>query len=146
MKIKLLIFISIILCVDFSAQNKIVLKKTQDVQVLDTLNYLKTFEVNKKEYIGKQFSYLLGKMTKIQPQTVWIVPNSTDSTIVQKSLFRFYDMNYPVMNETKMMITWEIGLPYKTVNFNNRRNKFYFSESEKRFYGNKIVKNILVYR
>jgi hypothetical protein len=122
------------------------LKKTQGVNVLDTLNYLKTFEAHKKEYVGKQFSYLLGKMTKIQPQTVWIIPNSLDSTIVQKSLFRFYDMNYPIMNETKMMITWEMALPYKTVSFNNRRNKFYFSESEKRFYGNRIVKNILVYR
>lgn len=146
MKIKLLTLVCVALCVNVSAQNTIVWKKSQDKNVLDTLNYLKTFEVNKKEYIGKQFSYLLGKMTKIQPQTVWIIPNYIDSTVVQKSLFRFYDMNYPIMNETKMMVTWEMGLPYKTVNFNNRRNKFYFSESEKRFYGNKIVKNILVYR
>lgn len=126
------------LCIDFNAQNKPV--------KLDTLSYLKTFEANKKEFIGKKFSYLLSKMDKIQPQTVWIVPNSMDSTVVQKSLFRFYDMNYPIVNETKMIITWEIGLPYKKVKFNSRRNKFYFSISEEQFYGNKIVKNILVYR
>jgi hypothetical protein len=124
--------------IDFNAQNK-------DFQ-LDTLNYLKAFEINKKEFIGKKFSYLLSKMSKIQPQTVWIVPNSIDSTIVQKSLFRFYDMNYPILNETKMIITWEVGLSFNKVKFSNRRNKFYFSTSERQFYENKIVKNILVYR
>ncbi|WP_131726139.1 hypothetical protein [Chryseobacterium sp. Leaf405] len=136
----------IFLCIHCDAQSNIIIKKSQDKAVLDTLQYIKTFEVNKKEYIGKPFSYMLGRMIKIRPQTVWIIPNSVDSMVVQKSLFRFYDMNYPIMNETKMMITWETGLLYKTVNFNNRRNKFYFSESEKRFYGSKIVKNILVYR
>ncbi|MEG1198951.1 MAG: hypothetical protein RSD53_06150, partial [Algoriella sp.] len=40
-------------------------------EVLDTLNYLKTFEVNKSKYIGKPFSVLLADMKKIQPKTVW---------------------------------------------------------------------------
>ncbi|WP_156173297.1 hypothetical protein [Chryseobacterium gallinarum] len=131
-----------------NAQRKAVQKKEERTQIkaLDTLSYLKAFETNKKEYIGKKFSYLLGKMEKIQPQTVWSVPNAKDSMVVAKSLFRFYDTNYPIMNEVKMLITWETGLPFKTVNFNNSRNKFYFSTSERLFYGNKIVKNILVYR
>ncbi|ROI04657.1 hypothetical protein EGI16_08305 [Chryseobacterium sp. G0240] len=128
------------------AQKRVVQKATDKIKVLDTLSYLKTFEANKKEYIGKKFSYLLAKMDKIQPQTVWSVPNSMDSMVVAKSLFRFYDTNYPIMNETKMLITWEKGLPYKTVSFNNQRNKFYFSESERRYYETRIVKNILVYR
>jgi hypothetical protein len=113
---------------------------------IDTLGYLKTFETNKEKYIGKSFSYLLSKMDKMQPQTIWSVPGSRDSMIVTKSLFRFSDINYPIMNETKMLITWEVGLPYKTVSFNNQRNKLYFSESERRYYGTRIVKNILVYR
>lgn len=131
-----------------NAQNKAVnqMKPTQNSKVVDTLGYLKTFEANKKEYVGKSFSYLLSKMGKMQPQTIWSVPSSGDSTVVTRSLFRFSDINYPVMNETKMMITWESQLPYKTVSFNNQRNKFYFSDSERRFYGTRIIKNILVYR
>ncbi|UOU97951.1 hypothetical protein MUU74_15830 [Chryseobacterium daecheongense] len=141
MKFKVILFIFIAFSAHYNAQTKEFKKAT-----LDTLRYLKTFETNKAEYIGKPFSYLLSKMTKIQPKTVWIVPNSNDSTVLQKSLFRFYDMNYPIMNETKMLITWKIGLPYKTVNFNTRRNKFYFSDSERKFYENKIIEDILIYR
>ena len=32
---------------------------------LDTLNYLKQFEVNKAQYINQPFSYLLSQMTQI---------------------------------------------------------------------------------
>ncbi|AZA82989.1 hypothetical protein EG342_14370 [Chryseobacterium lactis] len=134
--------------IGFNAQNKAVnqMKSTKNSKIVDTLGYLKAFEANKKEYVGKSFSFLLSKMDKMQPQTIWSVPSSGDSTVVTRSLFRFSDINYPVMNETKMMITWESQLPYKTVSFNNQRNKFYFSDSERRFYGTRIVKNILVYR
>lgn len=129
-----------------SAQNKRVTKVVKANDVIDTLQYLKTFEANKKEYAGKSFSYLLSKMDKIQPRTIWSVPSSMDSTLVTKSLFRFSDINYPIVNEVKMLITWEAELPYKTVSFNNQRNKFYFSDSERRYYGAKIIRNILVYR
>ncbi|GAE63179.1 hypothetical protein H3Z85_15325 [Chryseobacterium indologenes] len=144
-----IIIISLFLNIYGNAQNKAVMKSPKRVEnnkALDTLGYLKTFEANKAEYIGKNFSYLLSKMKKLQPQTIWSVPNSMDSTVVTKSLFRFSDINYPVMNETKMLITWETELPFKTVNFNNQRNKFYFSQPERQFYGSKIVRNILVYR
>lgn len=146
LRIRVFIITFCFLGISFNAQKQAFVKSTDYKKSFDTLSYLKTFETNKKEYIGKKFSYLLSKMEKIQPRTVWIVPSSIDTTLIQKSIFRFYDMNYPIMNETKMMITWENGLPYKTVSVNNRRNKFYFSDSETRFYGNRIVKNILVYR
>ncbi len=148
MKINVLVLLFCFLNVHFNAQNKAVVKPIKSIKnsKMDTLKYLKSFEADKKKYIGKSFSYLLSKMDKMQPQTIWSVPGSRDSTVVTKSLFRFSDINYPIMNETKMLITWEAGLPYKTVSFNNQRNKFYFSESERRYYGARIVKNILVYR
>ncbi len=104
-----IIIISLFLNIYGNAQNKAVMKSPKRVEnnkALDTLGYLKTFEANKAEYIGKNFSYLL----------------------------------------SKMLITWETELPFKTVNFNNQRNKFYFSQPERQFYGSKIVRNILVYR
>lgn len=114
--------------------------------VLDTLSYLKTFEDHKKEYIGRPFSVLLSKMVLIKPQTVWTVPGIHNNDILEKSVFRFYTLNYPVMNETKMLIIWDSPLSYRTVNRNNQLNKFYFSESEEKFYGKQVVKDILVYR
>nr|WP_315029711.1 hypothetical protein [uncultured Chryseobacterium sp.] len=137
------------LSIHANAQNKTIVKPLKGIKnskVIDTLSYLKTFEANKEEYIGKDFSYLLSKMEKMQPKTIWSIPNSVDSTIITRSLFRFSDINYPIMNETKMMITWEREIPSKTVNFNNQRNKFYFSESERHFYGTRIIRNILIYR
>lgn len=149
MIIRIIFIVFCFLTAHSNAQKKTVVKTSKlikDRKGIDTLGYLKSFEANKKEYIGKSFYYLLSKMEKMPPQTIWSIPNSMDSTIVTKSLFRFSDINYPVMNETKMLITWETEMPYKTVSFNNQRNKFYFSDSERRFYGTRIIKNILVYR
>jgi hypothetical protein len=129
------------------AQSRNTVKKADTSKVLDTLNYLKTnFEVSKSQYVGKPFSYLLSKMTKIQPRTVWNIPGSTDNSTIEKTLFRFYDMNYPILNETKMLITWRTGLSYKMVDVYSKRNKYYFTNAERRLYGNLIIENILIYR
>ncbi len=71
-----IIIISLFLNIYGNAQNKAVMKSPKRVEnnkALDTLGYLKTFEANKAEYIGKNFSYLLSKMKKLQPQTIWSV-------------------------------------------------------------------------
>jgi len=136
-------------CIPVQAQQK---KPSETVAgkvkpaIPDTLSYLKAFEIHKKDYIGKPFSVLLNKMTLIKPKTVWTVPGKYDHNVIEKSVFRFYTLNYPVMNETKMLITWESPLSDRTVSSNTQRNKFYFSESEEKFYGKQVVKNILVYR
>ncbi|WP_294214800.1 hypothetical protein [uncultured Chryseobacterium sp.] len=145
----IILLISCSACIPVHAQQK-KLSQTAAGKVKpaipDTLSYLKTFEIHKKEYIGKPFSFLLSKMSLIKPKTVWTVPGTYDHDILEKSVFRFYTLNYPVMNETKMLITWESPLSYRTVSSNTQRNKFYFSESEEKFYGKQVVKDILVYR
>lgn len=141
------LFILIFLCFNVSAQTKIDVKEGVKPNVLDTLYYLKTnFEVKKSEFIGKPFSYLLSKMTKIQPKTVWNTPDIRDGSTVEKSLFRFYDMNYPILNETKMLIKWRTGVSYRTVSLYARRNKYYFTNAERKFYGNLIIQDIFIYR
>ena len=134
-------------CIHFHAQSKIVLKEVGTVKVLDTLHYLKVnFEFKKSEYIGKSFSFLLKNMIKIQPKTIWNISGSTENSVVDKSLFRFHDMNYPILNETKMLVTWRTGLNSKTVDWYSKRNKYYFTNAERRVYGNLIVQDILIYR
>lgn len=133
--------------INIHAQSRNIMKKADTSKVLDTLNYLKTnFEITKSQYIGKPFSYLLSKMTKIQPKTVWNIAGSVDNSTIEKTLFRFYDMNYPILNETKMLITWRTGLSYKMVDVYSKRNKYYFTNAERRLYGNVIIEDILVYR
>ena len=60
---------------------------------LDTLKYLReNFEDKKSEYIGKPFSYLLSKMTKIQPKTCW-AHGTNNRFIVPYSQFLFAEMD-----------------------------------------------------
>ncbi|POR26788.1 hypothetical protein BWK58_05170, partial [Flavobacterium columnare] len=61
---------------------------------LDTLQYLKKFEVEKAKYVNKPFSYLLGQMTQLQPKTVWYIPQTNKKSKVLISDFNFCLMDY----------------------------------------------------
>lgn len=113
---------------------------------LDTLNYVKQFEINKANYIGKPFSKLLTDMAKIQPKTVWFVPQTNKKTKVKESLFNFCDMDFSFHNAITLYIEWQYDIPYTDVKYYHNKNNFYFTNDEKTFYGNKIVKNIMVFR
>ncbi|PIF45569.1 hypothetical protein CLU96_2578 [Chryseobacterium sp. 52] len=113
---------------------------------LDTLNYLKQFEANKAQYIGQSFSKLLQDMTQIQPKTVWFDYNIENKTIVKGSIFKFCEKEYGFKNAIAMKITWETGIPSYDVKYYYNKNHFYFTDEERLFYGNKIVKDIMVYR
>ena len=113
---------------------------------LDTLNYLKQFEANKAQYINQPFSYLLGQMTQIQPKTVWPNTYIKNKNIVKSSIFNFCSKDYSFKNAISLVITWEEFIPRTQVKYYETKNHFYFTDEEKVFYGNKIVKDIIVYR
>ena len=114
---------------------------------LDTLNYLKTnFELQKAEYIGKPFSYLLSKMTQIQPQTVWSQGPLNNRNIRTTTDFRFATMNASFYNVINLTIEWQESIPATDVKYYQNKNKFYFTNDEKNFYGSKLVKDIRAYR
>ncbi|MEJ5104161.1 hypothetical protein [Chryseobacterium sp. MYb328] len=113
---------------------------------LDTLKYLKQFEVNKTQYINKPFSFLLDKMTQIQPKTVWPVLITNKKSVIRESEFNFCDKEKSFNNVIKLYITWQEEIPRSDIKYYEQKNGFYFTEEERVFYGNKIVKDILVYR
>ena len=113
---------------------------------LDTLNYLKQFEANKAQYINQPFSYLLSQMTQIQPKTVWFDPIINKKSKVKKSIFKFCEKRYSFKNAVELHIIWADYIPRSEVKFFETKNHFYFTDEEKIFYGNKIVKDIFVYR
>ncbi|SHL87664.1 hypothetical protein SAMN05444360_105149 [Chryseobacterium carnipullorum] len=113
---------------------------------LDTLNYLKQFEANKAQYIGQPFSKLLQAMTQIQPKTIWADYNIENKTITKRSRFKFCEMDYSFKNVITMNITWGNDIPFSQVEYYEKNNNFYFTDEERAFYGNKIVKDIMVYR
>jgi hypothetical protein len=114
---------------------------------LDTLHYLKTnFEIQKSEYIGKPFSYLLSKMTQIQPKTAWSHSPHFNKNIRTYTLFRFPIMEASFYNAVTLRIVWETPLPSSETKNLSNLNGFYFTNDERNYYGNKIVKDIQVYR
>jgi len=113
---------------------------------LDTLNYLKQFEANKVKYIGQPFSKLLNDMTQIQPTTAWSRPEGNKKTIAAYTDFNFCEKQYSFHNTISLLITWQNLIPRDDTRYYEQKNYFYFTNDEKNFYGNKIVKDIMVFR
>lgn len=113
---------------------------------LDTLTYVKSFEINKANYIGQPLSVLLNDMTQIQPKTVWSVPITNKKTMVKESLFNFCEKDYSFKNAIKLIITWQDYIPRTQVSVYEDTNDFFFTNEERLFYGNKIIEDIMVYR
>ena len=114
---------------------------------LDTLQYLKKFEIEKAKYINKPFSYLLGQMTQIQPKTVWYFPQTNRKSKVIVSDFKFCKKEHSFgYNAIMFFITWQTEIPRSEIEYYQNKNAFYFTNDERQFYGSKIVKNIEVAR
>lgn len=119
---------------------------TKTYAQIDTLNYIKQFEINKSQYINRPLSYLLNDMIQIQPKTVWADSPLKNKTIVIGSIFNFCEKKYSFKNAVTLYIKWENTIPRSDVKFYENKNHFFFTNEEKAFYGNKIVKDVMVYR
>lgn len=113
---------------------------------MDTLTYVKTFEINKANYIGQPLSVLLNDMTLIQPKTIWFTPISKNKNMVKESRFKFCEMRHSYKNAITLEITWENYIPFSQVDYYQNLNDFFFTNDERLFYGNKIIADIRVYR
>ncbi|WP_344823284.1 hypothetical protein [Chryseobacterium ginsenosidimutans] len=120
--------------------------KSKAQQPIDTLNYVKQFEINKADYVNKPFSYLLNQMAQIQPKTVWSIPVKNKRNIVRSTGFLFCKMNQSFYNAINLYITWQDNIPYSQTQLLGEQNGYYFTNDEKLLYGNKIIKDIRVYR
>jgi hypothetical protein len=113
---------------------------------LDTLNYLKQFEANKASYINQPLSVLLNDMTEIQPKTVWPALPGRKKTITPGTSFNFCNMELSFHNTITLLVEWQSPIPRDQTKYYEQKNGFYFTNEERVFYGNKIIKNIVVYR
>ena len=113
---------------------------------LDTLNYLKQFEANKVKYIGKPFSVLLNDMTQIQPKTNFSFSAFNNKNKRIYTDFNFVNKDYIRLNSITLSIYWQTPIPSNDIKSYQNKNKCVFTDDEKSFYGNKIIKDIKVYR
>ena len=115
-------------------------------QKLDTLNYLKQFETNKVNYIGQPFSKLLNDITQIQPKTVWPSPNFKAKDYNFETDFNFCNKEFSFHNAITLSIVWQTPVLRSYTKYYQLLNHSYFTNDERNFYGNKIIKDIKVYR
>jgi len=113
---------------------------------LDTLNYLKQFEANKANYTGQPLSKLLNDMTQIQPKTAWSASMGRKKIISADTRFKFAEKELSFRHTVTLLIEWQDPIPRDQTKYYEQKNGFYFTNEERSFYGNKIVKDILVYR
>lgn len=112
---------------------------------LDTLNYLKTFEANKANYIGKPLSLLLDNMNQIQPETVWKTPLHGIRRFVSETVFSYNEKSpFVYGNVIFLSIIWKERIPYPNIEYYEKKNHFLFTADEKSFYGNKLIKDIKI--
>lgn len=112
----------------------------------DTLNYVKQFEINKSQYVNKPFSYLLSHMIQMQPKSHWSDNPFRNKKVVESTRFKFCGMKYSFKDAVTINITWEETFPESDVKYLQNKNGYYFTNEEKAFYCNKIVKDIIVYK
>lgn len=118
-----------------------------NAQVSDTLSYVKQFEINKTNYIGKPFSVLLNDLNKIKIQTVFPVASGKSIKHFVASRFKFeLPQNSFKDNVVLMVVEWKGESPDSDIKYYNDRSKYIFTSEEKNYYSNKIIRNIIVYR
>ncbi|MDR2205674.1 MAG: hypothetical protein LBE36_05910 [Flavobacteriaceae bacterium] len=113
---------------------------------IDTLNYLKQFELNKANYIGQPLSKLLNDMTQIQPKTIWSNLNFKNRNQTLSSDFKFCEKELSFSNTVILFIEWQTPIPRSDTKYYQDLNHSNFTPAERFFYSSKIVKDIAVYR
>ncbi|HCM34759.1 hypothetical protein [Chryseobacterium sp.] len=113
---------------------------------LDTMKYIKQFEANKSQYVNKPFSFLLGQMTQIQPRTAWSISSGRKKASSGTTRFKFASKEASFHNAITLLIYWQEEIPRDQTKYYEQKNQFYFTNDERTFFGDKIVKDIVVYR
>jgi len=114
--------------------------------IYDTLEYLKRFEANKADFIGKPFSVLLNRILPIQPKTAFAFSMGRKKNIFADTRFKFTEKELSFRPTVTLLIKWQDPIPRDQTKFYEQKNAFYFTNEEKTFYGNKIIKDIIVYQ
>lgn len=114
---------------------------------IDTLNYVKQFEINKANYIGQPFSHLLNDMVQYKPKTVNSFINIWGKNLVADSDFNFSTLEEQRKKQTVYLIVyWQTPLVHSDAFLLSKQNHFNFTSAEEIFYGNKIIGDIKVYK
>lgn len=106
----------------------------------DLMTYLKKYETNKEQYIGKPLSVLLADMGKVQPTTVY----SSGGRYLHWVAWSFFGFSSDL--NIRMTIAWSRKtVSREKANYYRMKNNKNFTKEEREFYSDKIIEDISVY-
>ena len=105
---------------------------------IDTYNYIKEFETQKANYIGKPFSILMNNIVQVQPIKIWSFPDGQKKILSYNTKFYYID--------AILVVEWQEPIPREQTKYYENKNQCKFTSDEKTFFGNKIIKDIVVYK
>ncbi|WP_126971903.1 hypothetical protein [Gynurincola endophyticus] len=115
-------------------------------QVTDTLSYLQTEVVAKKNlYIGQPLSKLLSDL-QIQPKSIFGGIAHNNKTIEPYTKFYYGDHGAASSNAYYITISWESTLQKSETMSLQMNNNGLLNTTVKNYYANKIIKDITVSR
>ncbi|WP_294290389.1 hypothetical protein [uncultured Chryseobacterium sp.] len=115
--------------------------------ISDTLGYAKKFEINKDKYIGKKFSLLLKDMTQLPFKKAKSDIKEDRDNPLASTLFRFSDKDIDAPGQVTVAIKWKPEDTLVTpLEFFEQEHNYRFTVSEKNFFENRIIKDIVVYK
>ncbi len=115
--------------------------------VSDTLAYAKKFEINKEKYIGKKFSLLLKDMTPLPFKKAKSDIREDRNNPLTGTVFKFSDKDIDAPGQVTVAIKWKPDdTPVTPLEFFEQEHNYGFTVSEKNFFDNRIIQDIVVYK
>jgi len=114
-------------------------------KTVDTLAYLRKFEMNKDKYIGKRFGLLIKDMVLMQPKMAKSTFNEDVNNPMTSTSFRFSEKDFDQDQEPILIIKWRTDdLPTGPIQFAEEGNNYHFTVGQKNMLEKKIIKDIAV--
>ncbi|WP_326981858.1 hypothetical protein VUJ46_16710 [Chryseobacterium sp. MYb264] len=140
MKVRFNIFIFGIL---FFLNGFVKAQKTSDKKAVDTVSYLRKFEMNKDKYIGKRFGLLMKDMIQMQPKMAKSVFNEDVNNPMTSTAFRFSEKSFDDTHTPTLIVKWRTDdIPTGPIQFAEEGNNYRFSLGQKNMLEKKIIKDI----
>jgi hypothetical protein len=114
-------------------------------KAIDTLSYLRKFEMNKDKYIGKRFGLLIKDMVQMQPKMAKSTFNEDVNNPMTSTSFRFSEKDFDSDNDLTLIVKWRTDdIPTGPIQFAEEGNNYRFTVGQKNMVEKKIIKDIAV--
>lgn len=120
-------------------------QENSNKKAIDTLSYLRKFEMNKDKYIGKRFGLLIKDMVQMQPKMAKSTFNEDVNNPMTSTSFKFSEKDFDTGNDFTLIVKWRADdIPTGPIQFAEEGNNYRFTVGQKNMLEKKIIRDIAV--